>query len=248
MSRDFAELDYQETPLGPLSLRRRRLLSLGRKEIFEVKLGESFLMSSLFHEVEVALADLALAELAPGQWDVVVGGLGLGYTARAALRNPAVRSVLVVELLEPVMEWHRRGLVPLGEELMADKRCRLVQGDFFDLAQSMEGFDPTQPGRTFHAVLLDIDHSPAHLLHPRHADFYGAKGLRAMGRHLAAGGVFAQWSDDPPDEDFLRGLATAFATPRARVVTFENPLLDRESASTIYLANKARPGLDSDKQ
>src|SRR4051794_13508404 len=60
MNRDFEELDYRETPLGELSLRRRRILSLGGREIFEVKLGEAFLMSSLFHEVEVALADLAL--------------------------------------------------------------------------------------------------------------------------------------------------------------------------------------------
>ena len=61
MSRDFEELDYRETPLGALFLRRRRMLSLGGIEVYEVKLGEAFLMSSLFHEVEVALAYLGLA-------------------------------------------------------------------------------------------------------------------------------------------------------------------------------------------
>jgi spermidine synthase len=238
--RDFEELDYRETPLGGLSLRRRRLLSLGGLEIFEVKLGEAFLMSSLFHNAEVALANLALAELGAGAWDVVVGGLGLGYTAQAALRHRDVRSVVVVEALEPVIEWHQQGLVPLGGELVADERCRFVQGDFFQLASSSKGFDPTEPGRLFHAVLLDIDHSPANLLHPRHADFYRPEGLRALKRHMAEDGVFAQWSDDPPAEEFLEVLDQVFGASRAHVVAFENPLLDRESASTIYVAGKTK--------
>lgn len=238
--RDFEELDYRETPLGGLSLRRRRILSLGGQEVFEVKLGESFLMSSLFHEVEVALADLALAELGPGAWDVVVGGLGLGYTARAALRNPNVRSVLVVEALEAVIEWHRQGLVPLAGELATDERCRIVQRDFFQLAASSEGFDPKQPGRRFHAVLLDIDHSPTNLLHPRHADFYRADGLQSLARHLDEVGIFAQWSDEPPDDRFLSVLDSVFAFARANVVSFDNPLLERPSASTVYLAGKKK--------
>lgn len=245
--RDFEELDYRETPLGGVSLRRRRLLSLGGLEIFEVKLGEGFLMSSLFHEAEVALANLALAELGAGAWDVVVGGLGLGYTARAALRSSSVRSVLVVEALQPVIEWHEQSLVPLAGELVADGRCHIVQGDFFQLAASSEGFDPAKPGRLFHAVLLDIDHSPANLLHPRHADFYRPEGLRALKRHMTEGGIFAQWSDDPPDEQFLEVLEGVFGLARAEVVEFNNPLLDRESASTIYLAAQTLPNFPADE-
>ena len=79
MSRDFEELDYRETPFGELILRRRRLLSLGGMEVYEIKLGDAFLMSSLFHKAEVALAYLSLGELQGERWDVVVGGLGLGY-------------------------------------------------------------------------------------------------------------------------------------------------------------------------
>ncbi len=240
--RDFEELDYRETPLGPLFLRRRRILSLGGLDVFEVKLGDSFLMSSLFHEVEEALADFALQELGEGTWEIVVGGLGLGYTARAALQNPFVRSVMVVEALEPVMEWHRQGIVPLGPGLLADARCQFVHGDFFELAKSTAGFDSTQPGRRFHAVLLDIDHSPTDLLNPRHADFYRPDGIRLLARHLEPGGVFAQWSDDPPDESFLRVLDSVFPGACAQVVPFENPLLDCESASTVYLARKASTG------
>jgi len=238
MSRDFEEIDYQRTPLGELTLRRRRVLALGGIDVFEVKLGEAFLMSSLFHTVEVALADLGLGALDPGAWDVVVGGLGLGYTATAALQHEAVRELIVIDALEAVIGWHRRGLVPLGPKLTGDSRCRLVHGDFFALASSESGFDPEREGREFHAVLLDIDHSPRNLLHQRHGGFYEPTGLRSLARHLHPRGVFALWSDDPPDAEFLGALGDVFASTRAEVVTFANPLLDRESASTVYVARK----------
>ena len=243
MSRDFAELDFRSTPLGDLSLRRRRVGSLDDLEVFEVKLGNDFLMSSLFHEVEVALADLGLAALSPspGQqagavYDVVVGGLGLGYTALAALKHESVRELIVVDALEAVIDWHQQGLVPLGPQLTGDPRCRLVHGDFFALAASAEGFDPEAAGRRFHAVLLDIDHSPRNLLHPRNGAFYSPGGLRALAGHLQANGVFALWSDDPPDDDFLAALRAVFTSAEAHVVKFANPLLECESASTVYVA------------
>jgi spermidine synthase len=241
MSQQFEELDYRRTPLGELSLRRRRVLSLGDLEVFEVKLGDAFLMSSLFHEVEVALADLGLAALTPGGWDVAVGGLGLGYTAMAALAHASVRSLVIVEALDAVIEWHQRGLVPLGAKLTADPRCRFVHADFFALARSPSGFDPAQPGRRFDAVLLDIDHSPRNFLHASHGDFYGVGGLRAMSAHLRPGGVFAMWSDDPPDPEFQRALDGAFGNSTAHVVTFSNPLLERDSASTVYVARLVPP-------
>jgi len=239
MSRDFEELGYSQTSLGELTLRRRRVRGLDDLEVFEVKLGDAFLMSSMFTVVEIALANLGLAELNAGPLDVVVGGLGLGYTAAAVLEHEAVRCLLVVEALEAVIEWHRRGLVPLGAKLTADPRCPLIHGDFFALANAPEtGFDPAQPGRRFHAVLLDIDHSPRNLLHEGHGAFYQLEGLRRLAAHLHPGGVFALWSDDPPDDDFLRDLGAVFAKPKAHIVSFHNPLLERESASTVYVARK----------
>lgn len=239
MSRNFDELDYRETPLGPLSLRRRRLHSLGGIDVYEVKLGEAFLMSSLFHEVEVALAHLGLAELSGENWDVVVGGLGLGYTAAAVLEHREVASLLVVEFLSPVIEWHRSALVPLGQHLTSDARTQILEADFFTTAQSSAGFDAAEPGRKFHAVLLDIDHSPRSLLHPRHASFYEPEGLCALAAQLHPGGIFALWSDDPPDEKFLDQLSRAFGAVRAHIVAFANPILESESASTVYVAIKA---------
>ncbi len=240
MSKLFEELDFRETPLGDLILQRRRFLQLDGVEVYEVKLGDAFLMSSLFHVVEVALSKLGLAALATVDADVVVGGLGLGYTAVAALEDPTVRSLVVVEALDAVIDWHQRGMVPLGPVLSGDERCRFVLADFFVRAADPErGFDPANPGRKFHAVLLDIDHSPRNLLHASNAAFYERAGLQKLAAHLHPGGVFALWSDDPPDERFLADLRAVFETAEAEVVRFVNPLLDRESESTVYVARLA---------
>ncbi len=239
MSRDFEELDFQPTPMGDLVLQRRRVRMLDDREVFEVKLGDAYLMSSLFHEAEEALANLGLAGLT-GPLDVVVGGLGLGYTAAAALGQEKVRELLVVDAMAAVIGWHERGLVPLGRGLSADDRCRFVHGDFFALAgEPARGFDPETAGRKFDAVLLDVDHSPRNLLSPAHAVFYEVAGLRRLAAQLRPGGGFALWSDDVPDEDFLRRLAAVFVEARAEVVTFANPLRDEDSASTVYVARLA---------
>lgn len=241
MSIDFEELDFRQTPLGDLVLRRRGEPLLEGTVVFEVKLGDAFLMSSLFTAGEVALAELALAEVQAGELDVVVGGLGLGYTAEAALAEPRVRSLVVIELFGAVIDWHRRGLVPLGEKLSRDARCRLVHGDFFALAEpSGAGFDPARPGRRFHAILLDIDHSPRHLLSASNARCYSASGLAALASRLHAGGVFALWSNDPPDAAFERTLAGVFASVRVHVVEFYNPYTNSQASCSVYVARAAQ--------
>jgi spermidine synthase len=238
MSLDFEELDFQQTPLGDLTLRRRRMRSLDNLEIYEVILGTGYLMSSLFTTVEIALADLGLSKLKEPKLDVVVGGLGLGYTAQAALKDERVESLLVVDALPEVISWHERGLVPLGEELTQDPRCRFIHGDFFVLSAS-DGFDPEHADRRFHAILLDIDHSPQNLIHQQHGHFYTTGGLRTLATRLHPGGVFAMWSDDPPDEEFMTKLRGVFPRTESQIVTFPNPLQDRESQSTVYLAQIA---------
>jgi spermidine synthase len=238
MSIYFEELDFRPTPMGVLSLRRRRQLDSG-VDVYEIKLGDEFLMSSAFTVAEIELARLGLAALARQNLDVVVGGLGLGYTAQAALENPAVRSLIVVDTLAEVIEWHQQGLLPLGRKLTSDPRCRLVHGDFFAMSESSAGFDPLAPGRRFDAVLLDIDHSPRSLLHPRHAALYQPAGLKRLAEHLHPGGVFALWSNDPPDHAFESVLAGAFAISAAHVVSFDNPLQHRDASNTIYVGVKA---------
>ncbi|HET6432911.1 hypothetical protein [Dyella sp.] len=231
----FEELDYCPTPIGPVSLRRRLELTV-KQVIYEVKLGDEFLMSSLFTASEEALSRLGLAALTGDGLQICVGGLGLGYTARVALEDPRVEALTVVEYLAPVIAWHREGLVPLGPELAGDPRCRFVHGDFFALAVSVEGFDATRPGRRFDAILLDIDHSPEALLDPRSTSFYQADGLRALARHLAPGGIFGLWSNDAPDPAFTARLAEVFAQAWAEPVTFHNPLLGNRFTQSVYLA------------
>ncbi|MGH3375360.1 MAG: spermidine synthase [Actinoallomurus sp.] len=233
MSARFEELDWQRTPMGEISLRRRWDPALAA-DVYEVKLGEDFLMSSVFTAGEIALARLGLVETPGAGLDVVVGGLGLGYTAGAVLEDDRVGSLLVVEALGEVIGWHERELLPLSPRLTADPRCRLVRGDFFALATT--GFDPETPARRFHAVLLDIDHSPRHVLHPSHADFYGPEGLRRVAARLHPGGVFALWSNDPPDAEFGALLTEVFARHEAHVVEFDNPLQGRKAANTVYVA------------
>ena len=238
MSRNFEELDYRPTAMGVLSLRRRRRPS-SDVDIYEIKLGDEFLMSSQYTVAEIELARLGLAALSRENLDVVVGGLGLGYTARAVLENSGVRSLIVVDALAEVIEWHERGLLPLGKHLTVDPRCRLVNGDFFAMAHSTDGFDKSTRGRRFDAVLVDIDHSPRNLLHPRHAALYAPEGLANLADHLNPGGVFALWSNDPPDDDFQQVLASVFPVSHAHVVTFDNWQGERDASNTVYVAVRA---------
>ena len=242
MSTRFEELAWSETAIGEISL-RRRFDPRFQVDVYEVKINDEFLMSSLFTVAEIELARLGLAELpADGvRFDVVVGGLGLGYTARAALQDPRVGSMIVVDALAEVIDWHERELLPFAAEITRDPRSRLVHGDFFAMAAAQDaavGFDPEAPGRRFDAILLDVDHSPRHVLHPDNAAFYTVEGLRRLAAQLRPGGVFALWSNDPPDEDFSAVLAEVFSATAAHVVSFPNPLQDRESANTVYVARR----------
>ena len=235
MGRLIEELDYRPTAIGPLVLRRRWVAAIDQ-DVVEVILGDEHLMSSLFTVGETELAVRGLAAAAGERLRVLVGGLGLGYTARAALADPRVASVEVVDALEPVIEWHRAGLVPIGDSLGTEPRCVLSHGDFFGW------FDEARPAdECYDVVLLDIDQSPRQLLHPDHARFYTPEGLGRLCEAMTARGVFAMWSDEGPDDEFLAVLAAVFTEARAEVVAFDNPLTGGASTCTIYVAG---PGAD----
>jgi spermidine synthase len=241
MSINFEELDYRPTPMGVLTLRRRRRPD-SDLDIYEIKLGDEFLMSSAFTAAEIALADIGLSSLAHDKLDVVVGGLGLGYTAQAALAHSRVGSLIVIDALPEVIEWHQAGLIPVGRELSADARCRLVHGDFFTMATSADGsLDPDAPGRLFDAVLVDIDHAPDNWLHPSHAVLYTPAGLQRLSEHLKPGGVFALWSNDPPDAAFEALLERVFGAVQAHVVAFENLSGEEEVSNTVYVGTRQAP-------
>ncbi len=247
MSKLFEELDYRETPLGELYLRRRRHIALDL-DVYEIKLGNDFLMSSMFTASEIALGRLGVAMAhsrsrsrsnlpdPPGRIDVVVGGLGLGYTAAAVLESENTGSLTVIEYLRPVIEWHQQGLLPVSSQLMTDPRCSVVQGDFFACAASEQGFDSVQPGRRFDAILVDIDHTPEQWLSSSNESFYHPEGLRHLKGHLHPGGVFGLWSNEPEAAEFTQRLATVFGAAYAELVVFHNPLQNRDFTQSVYIA------------
>lgn len=229
MGRLVEELDYRTTPMGPISLRRRWVSAIDQ-DVYEVLLGDEHLMSSLFTVGETQLSRLGL-EWARGEGlRVLIGGLGLGYTARAALEDPRVREVEVVDVQEAVIDWQRQGLTPMGRTLADDPRCRLTHADFFGQFDDAVG--------AWDIILLDIDHSPSRWLAPKHADFYGEDSLSRTRACLVDGGVFGLWSDDPPDPDFLVRLDSVFSAVDAPEVAFDNPLTGEPSRCTIYRARK----------
>jgi len=237
----FEQIDSQPSVIGEITLRRRKIPALGAGDIYEVKLGEEFLMSSMFVDAEIALSDIGLNETEGDNLSVVVGGLGLGYTAVAALKDQRVAELLVVEYLEPVIGWHQREFVPLGQEINTDARSRYVHGSFFDMAvadPATGGFDPDAPGKRFDAILLDIDHSPRALLHDSSASFYTVENLELMARQLKPRGVFAMWSNEGEDDEFMAVLRDVFIDVDCRVVSFFNPFQNRESFNTVYVARK----------
>ena len=227
------ELGYQKTPLGDLVLRRRLETRLGDREVFDVKLGEEYLMSSLFTEAERQLASIGLEGL-DGELDVVIGGLGLGYTAVEALKNERVSRLLVIDLFQAVIDWHRGRLVPNGEIVASNARCELRKGDFFELAR--KGFDAENPKRKFDAVLLDIDHSPEHFLDVNNRSLYTQEGLASIRSQLKTGGRFALWSNDPENENFTVILRSAFGFAAAHNIEFPNPYTGAASVNSVYVA------------
>ncbi|MBK1885218.1 spermidine synthase [Marinobacter sp. DY40_1A1] len=241
MARLFEQIDSQPSEIGEITLRRRRIPALGDRDIYEVKLGEEFLMSSMFVDAEVALSDLGLNEIEGDNLSVVVGGLGLGYTAVAALKHERVGELLIVEYLEPVIRWHQQEYVPLGKDINADARSRYIHGSFFDLAiaePASGGFDPQAPGKEFDAILLDIDHSPRALLNASNASFYTTENISLMARQLKPRGIFAMWSNEGEDVVFMDVLREVFTDVACHVVSFYNPFQNRESFNTVYVARK----------
>ena len=244
MSVNFEELDFRPTPMGVLSLRRRRQLSTGI-DIYEIKLGDEFLMSSLFTAAEIELARLGLAALGGGRdLDVVVGGLGLGYTAQAVLENPGVRSLIVVDALAEVIEWHEQGLLPLGKQLTGDPRCRLVHGDFFAMTHSGEGYDPDAPrpplrcgaGRYRSLAAQPAASAPCRAVCSRRG-WRGWPRICIPAASLRCGRTIRRTTRSSACS------AGAFATPAAHVVTFDNALGRQRSQQHRLCRDQSLDGL-----
>ncbi len=223
-------LAYEDTPLGPLCLRRRELLSAPGTVVTEVTLNHQFLMSSLHNESERALARIAREWHGGRGLDVLVGGLGLGYTAQAALQSDRVARVTAVELLPQVIAWLEGGLVPLSAELEGDQRFAAVEGDVY--ARLMDS-----PGERFDLILIDVDHAPDDRLDEANGLFYTVEGLRRARRHLRPGGVLGVWSY-AESSPFSRALRTVFDDVRVEPVTFYVAMVEEERTDWLFFARE----------
>ena len=223
-------LAYEPSPLGPLCLRRRSLLSEPGPVVTEITLNHEFLMSSLHTASERALASGALEMHEGRDLRALVGGLGLGYTAHEILASDRVSHVEVIEFLPQVIDWLRRGLLPLSGELNGDPRFGPVQGDVYESLLR-------PPGRRFDVILIDVDHSPDENPAAPNDAFYTEAGLMRAREHLEADGVLGVWSasESPP---FAAVLGRVFAEARDEPVTFRNRHVGEQQTDWLFFARR----------
>lgn len=180
-----------------------QLVLARRGEEYAIRAGGHVLMTSRTHGSEEALAEHTCAPLKDrARPRVLIGGLGMGYTVRAALdRLGSGASVTVAELVPAVVRWNRGPLAPLAGRPLEDARVTVVEGDVGAVMKDAAS-------KPFDAVLLDVDNGPAALTRPENARLYGAGGLSLARGALKTGGVLAVWSA-AHDATFHRRLREA---------------------------------------
>ena len=217
----FETLGEVTTPEGlRLSLHRR-------DQDYYLLLDGDELMSSRRPASEAALATLACDRLPVTKRPrVLIGGLGFGYTLRAALDNlPAKSEVVVAELFPSVVEWNRHFLAEMQDQPLSDRRARIHDGDVRELF--------TEENRDrFDAILLDVDNGPTALCLQSNDRLYDERGLGRIKRTLSPGGILAVWSATP-DSAFVKLLRKAGFTVSTEEV---RAYAGKGSRHTIFLA------------
>lgn len=222
------------TPLGPLCLRRRELLSKPGVTVTEVTLNHEFLMSSYNTDSERVIAQRSVEIHGGRSLHTLVGGLGLGYTARELVDNASVTDVEVVEYLPQVIGWLRDGLVPLAPVLNPHQgddsaKLRIGQGDVYQRLM-----DP--PEDHFDLIVIDVDHSPSDQLDSSEHPFYTVDGLQRAKRHLREGGVLSVWSY-AESSSFSRALEEVFDRVQVEPVTTHNDLVGHEQTDWLFFGS-----------
>jgi Spermidine synthase len=157
---------------------------------YEIIVDGQFLMSSASGNSSVALVELGLAKLAPRRdLKVLIGGLGLGFSLKTALADPAVAGATVIELENRIIEWHRRGLIGETVRFLNDRRTKVINRDFLQfMAESRAKYD---------LIALDIDNGPDWVCHETNARLYGGNCLQRLREMLYPEGVLTMWSAAP---------------------------------------------------
>lgn len=224
----FEILAYEQTELGVLCLRRRELLCEPGTIVTEVTLDHEFLMSSYLTASEKALSEIALQMHSGPHLRVLVGGLGLGYTAGTALESDRVSQCEVIEFLPQVIGWLEQGLIPLSDKLNADNRLKVIQSDIYQRLAS-------PPEQKYDLILIDVDHSPDENLDEANGKFYTADGLQRAKRHLEEDGILGVWSY-AESSPFVDALHEVFREVRIEPVTVFNNLINVQQTDWLFFA------------
>lgn len=223
---EYAELARSESGRGELVLRERR--ADDGPPVLELRANGVFVMDTLETSTERALAHAALAAVDDPK-QVLIAGLGLGFTMHEVLADSRVERCTVVELEQALVDWMRDGTVPHGPALLADERVKLVVADFAEAVAEAGG-------TAYDLVLLDVDNGPGYLVHDTNAELYGEAFLARLGDIVREGGAVVVWSANQADE--LRGtMAGVFGNAEAR--PYDVVLQGRDETYWLYLSRVA---------
>jgi spermidine synthase len=192
----WVQLDKAEVPGGG----ELRLMQRGAE--FSIMLGQNELMNSRRGGSEESLATAACKRLPPNNApSILIGGLGMGFTLRAAQAVlGAGARIIVAELVPAVVAWARGPMAQVFGDSLADPRVDIREQDVGQLIRAKPA--------AYHAIVLDVDNGPEGLSRTANDALYDAKGLRSAYTALRPGGIFAVWSS-APDQKFSRRLRDA---------------------------------------
>ena len=219
-------LERLSTATGDWQLQRR-------DAHYEIICNGVFLMASYNRESSRQLALLALGRVRGDRLRVLVGGLGIGYTAGAVLEDPRVIQLDLVEVEPVVVRWHREYFAPLVGRPLDDPRTKLILADLSAV--------PLSPG-TFDVLLLDIDNYPERIVREQNSALYDASGVSGLFRSLRPGGAMAFWAADRAPMLAARLRRAADAVEEIEVPDMVSPT--REGHAWIYVGSRREDGND----
>jgi spermidine synthase len=222
---EYVELARAESPRGEVLLRERRDADDGGAGGVELRVNGVFVMDTSETTAERALASAALAQVDEPR-EVLVGGLGLGFTAHEVLMDARVERLVVVEVEEALVGWMRDGTVPHGPQFLADERLTVVTAD---IRVATEEARPD----SYDLALLDVDNGPDYLVHEANAEVYGTAFLSRVRDLLRPGGCLVVWSNAESDS-LCEALTRVFGT--ATGIPHEVVLQGRDERYWLYTA------------
>jgi len=226
---EYSEVARAESPRGEIVLRERRAPEAGPNApvVLELRVNGVFVMDTCETSSEKGLATTALKQVENPR-DVVVGGLGLGFTLHEVLADARVERLVVVEIEDALVQWMRDGTVPHGPSYLADERLTVITAD---IRVAMAEASPS----TYDLVLLDVDNGPGFLVYDDNEAIYQRDFLEQTRRCLRPGGALVIWSaaESPTLQAELRRVfGDAVAVP------YDVSLQSREEQYWSYLARR----------